>query len=322
MPTPVDARRFWDLYFRNAFLTLERHTSKYVGQFYAEPELAAPPGGLLRDMTAEAVEITFDAVREYDCSGDGRFALFGERPLDIGEAYEAVIRQTYPYRDRAPFGKQRMAELFSQIRVQCGLESAAALSLAILEQVVISSVENHTEALNQPLAALAWFLGERRERSSSAALLTIIHSAPFAPYARHHIHFTAIDTAFSALWKVNDKAALWDLIDLLRGSSNAGRRKIAPLFERLLSTRELLSLVRCEDDYFKADFWARMLTQSGNYTPVDWDRFDAYSLFWELRNLAALRLPQGEIKTLRILAQDEVETVRDAARDRIAQSSP
>lgn len=321
MPTTlISANRFWNLYFRNALLTLERRSDSYTGQIYNEPEHAQPPIGLLRDLVQVPVEVAFSVLREYDYSGDGRFALIAKRPADLNAAYEAIIKQTYPYRDRAPFGKQRMAELFTMLRLQSG-HGTRSLSLAILQQMTLNMVENHTDTLNQPLAALAWFLGELRERSSSKALLAIIDNASFVPFARHRVHFAAVDAALTALWKVNDKASLWHMLELMRNTTDAGRRKITPLFQQLLSTTELLSIERCGDDYFRPEFWARMLEPRRTFTPTDWDHYDANSLFWEIRYLAALRLPSNSIDMFRKLANDEVQTVRDAVRSRLRRSS-
>jgi len=314
--TLITAERFWNLYFRNAFLTLERRRDKCVGQIYSDSERAQPPGGLLGGSFQVPVEVAFTTLREYDYTKDGRFALIAKRPASVGAAYEAIINQTYPYRDPAPFGKQRMAELFTEVGMH-SMTSPKPLTLEILEQKTLSIVETHVDALNQPLAALAWFLGERRERSSSKALLAIVNNAPFAPSTRRHIHFTAIDAAFTALWKVNDKESLWSIIELMRKTTDAGRRKIAPLLQRLLSTSELLSIEHCGDDYFRPEFWAKLLEPRRGFRPSEWDRFDAESLFWEIRYLSALRLPPTDVEMLRKLISDEVQTVRDAAASRV-----
>lgn len=314
--TLINAEQFWEFYFRNEFLTLERRIDKYHGQVFDKPSTSSPGKGLLDDYAQVFVEIGIAKLRTYDYAGDGRFALLAQRPVDLGAAVEAVIKQSYPYREAAPFGKQRMAELFTQMRLQ-EPHTKAAPSLTALEQATLAMVEKYDEAQAQPLAALAWLLGEQRQRSSAKALLGIIRNAPFAPFARHKLPSTPVDAAFSALWKVNDKASLVDLLELLRNTSAAGQRKIVPLFERLLSTKELLSLERCGDNYYQPEFWERYLTARNGFTDLDWDRHDADALFWELRHLAALRLPPSETAILGKLAADEVQTVADAAHTRL-----
>lgn len=311
------SKRFWDLYFRDAFLTLGRSKVGYRGRTFERPEGAGPPGGLLIDPVRVTIDVPLDELRAYDYAGDPRFAAVARQRVALGEAYKAVVDQTYPYRDAAPFGKQRMAELFTALGPN-EPHDVGPLSLAVLEQKTIALVENHIDAWNQLLAALAWFLGERRERSSSKALLAVVDNAPFAPAARRRIHFTPVDAALTALWKVNDKTSLSHLLEFLRNTTDAGKRKVVPLFERLLSTTELLSLERCDDDYFRPEFWARLLEPHRKDTLADWDRYDTDSLFWEIRYLAALRLSKNEVAMFRKLAGDEVQTVRDAAALRLA----
>jgi len=313
--TQISAERFWDLYFRNAFLTLERLDRGYLGKASGEHARAQPPEGLLRDRVEVEVAISFAALQEHDYSGDGRFALIAKRPAQIERAYQAVVDQSYPYRSAAPFGKQRMSELFLHIR---DTMRPSPITLPALERITVSLVENHTAAQNQPLAALAWFLGERSERSSSAALIAIVQNAPFSPFAKHRIHFTAVDTAFAALWKVNDKASLGAMLELMRLTPDAGRRKIAPLFERLLSTHRLLSLETCGDDYFRPDYWASVLRPYQNFTPGDWVAYDVQSLFWEIRYQTAFRLLPDAAEMFGKLGSDEVATVRDAVRGRLS----
>lgn len=315
MPT-ITADRFWDLYFRGAFLKLTRGGGVFQGTAYAQPDLAQPPGGILREPVLELVDVSDGVLRDYHYAGDQRFSYIEACRMNIGAAYDAVIRQTYPYRDAAPFGKSRMAELFVQTLEMLGGREHP-LSLATLESTVLRLLDRHTAVLNQPLAALAWFLGERRERSSSEALMAIVSNAPFAPFSVHSIHFTAIDAALSALCKVNDKAKLLEFAELMKLMDETGRRKIAPLFERLLSITELLSLARCEEDYFRPEFWQQRLQPWIAAGPADWDRFDAESLFWEIRYLAALRLSPEDKNLLYELAGDVVGTVASAARARL-----
>ncbi|MET0649849.1 MAG: hypothetical protein ABW208_24835 [Pyrinomonadaceae bacterium] len=310
----ISAQQFWDYYFRDLFLRLERAGGGYAGEVLSEPERAQPPEGLLLlDAPQVRVEVPAGVVREYDYASDGRFARLAERPASIAEAYRAVVEGTYPFRDPAPFGKQRMAELLTQARTLVPRGPGEELTLEDFEQTLRLAVEGDAPGLDQLVAALVWFVGERRERASSGVLLLVVQNSSYSPFARRRLHFTAVDAAFSALWKVNDKSCLWELLEILPYTSESGARKIVPLFGRLLSTTELLSPDLCGNAYLEPAFWAARLAPLREYADADWDRYDADALFWELRWLAALRLNRGDAGTLRRLADDEVGTVREAA---------
>ena len=188
--------------------------------------------------------------------------------------------------------------------------------MADVERAVAQMVDRYVESYSQPLAALAWFLGEQRMRSSAAALMGIVRNARFNPFARAPIASTAVSAAFSALWKVNDKRTLWALLELMPDVSDTGRRTMAPLFERMLSTTELLGAARLGDDYLRPEYWRNLLEPHSAWQATEWDRYDAGSIFWELRHLAATRLPTDDARYLGALSDDEVRTVGDAARAR------
>jgi hypothetical protein len=306
----IDAKEFWDMYFGDVFLILERTRSEYRGRIFAQPEKASILGGLFAVNPEIEVIATMAELRDYAYADDGRFGLSRQMSLPVGEAIEQIIQKTYPYRDPPPFGKRRMSELFSDVKREF---VQRAPSLPALEAMVQNKVDDYTDEKIQPLAALAWFLGQRREISSSKALLAIVRNADFVPYARRFIHFTAVDAAFSSLWKVNDKFVLFELLELMHEMPAEGWRKLAPLFSRLLSSGQLLSMEQCGSDYFRPEYWGRLLQPRRNFSATDWHRFDADSLFWEIRYLSALRLPTHDADSLRKLAGDEVSVVRDLA---------
>lgn len=315
--TYISAQQFWDYYFRNAFLTLERKNGQYTGHIFADSENGSSKV-LMNERIQTSVEIGSAALHHYDFMHDDRFALMQKRPIDPSEAFSAVIQKTYPYREAAPFGKQRMSELFSEIHL-IGYQSHAPITISNFEQIVINIVADYKDSDNQKLAALAWFLGEQRQRSSAKSLIAIVSNAAFVSFAQHRIHFTSVDTAFSALWKVNDKRSMGDLLMLMSNSSSSGQRKIAPLFMRLVSTTELLSLDRCDANYFNPEFWESFFSPRTNFTDTEWDQYDTDSLFWEIRFLSALRLSATETIFLRKLANDEVKIVSDTARKKLAE---
>jgi len=305
-----DAREFWDLYYRNRFVRLERRDG------FCRGAAAVGEGGLtglVRAPELRQVEIPLARLRSYDYAADGRFARLLERPQTMAQAITQVEQLRYPYRDPAPFGKERMAELLGWVRANFGSGGQADLAQADVERIVAAMVDGHRPEFDQPLAALVWLLGEMRQRSATPALMLVVRNSSFVPFARTVLHFTAVNAAFSALWKVDDKSMLGEWLVLMAESSATGKHRMAALLERLLSTDELLGAERCGDAYTDAAAWARYLQPMRGYGPVDWDRHDARSLFWEIRWLAATRLPPGEREALNLLVHDEVTLVREAA---------
>ncbi|MET0649848.1 MAG: hypothetical protein ABW208_24830 [Pyrinomonadaceae bacterium] len=309
----VGAARFWDFYFRDRLIRLERVGENWKGLARPEAARGGVLSSLLSDAEPEPFEVTTAELRAYDYARDARFSALSVAPRPAGEAFGQVLGGTYPYRDAAPFGKQRMSELFALLRERCRLPAGSALTPDGLERCLSALLGEHSEELNQPLAALVWFLGEMRGRSSSAALLEVVRNSSHLRRGGPAVHFTAVDAAFSALWKVNDKTRLPELVELMRGADSAGRQKIARLFERLLSKDELLGLDRCGAAYLDPDFWDGVVKPNRGNTPADWDRYDAGSLFWELRWLAAVRVSPDDAETIRRLAGDMVPAVREAA---------
>lgn len=315
MITPISVEQFWDYYFRNAFQTLERKHGQYTGTVLAESADGISKR-LFDTSEPEVVSIDMAVLQRFDYRNDGRFSLALKRPTDASVAYTEIVEKTYPYREPAPFGKQRMSELFSEIHMRWH-QTPDSITLSGFEEIVIHIVGQYRDSDNQQLAALAWFLGEQRQRSSAKALLAIVNNAGFVPFAQHPIHFTSVDAVLSALWKVNDKGSMGELLTLMRNASNAGKRKIAPLFERLVSTTELLSQERCGENYLNPEFWERFFAPRSQFTNTEWDRYDTDSLFWEIRLLSALRLSAAESIYLDKLANDEVKVVGDTARKQL-----
>ncbi len=313
-PQAIAADRFWDLYFRDRFLELRRGPAGYSGLVASEGPAGAPAKVLALEPDPVSVAISADALRAHDYAADGRFFLITRRPARIDLAIAAVIDGTYPYREPAPFGKARMAELATM--VQAMLLMRDDLSLPALEALGAEIVENHAAADGQLLAAIAWFLGEQRQRSSAGTLVAIAGRGHPRPTARPFVASSTADAALSALWKVNDKASLWSLLELADRSPGA-IRKIAPLCARLLSTETLLGIHALDEAYLRPDHWRSLLEPMRQFTDAEWDMRDCESLFWELRYTAAQRLAPDSRALLAALSRDEVGTVRDAAQARL-----
>jgi hypothetical protein len=305
----VSPAQFWDLYFRGLFVTVEHNAGSWRGQARSEPSVSGP-AAILKKTSFFAFSISDRALRSYDYSHDARFTLVDAVPASVDAAFEAVIDGTYPYRDPAPFGKKRMMELFTMIRCRYHLPDRG-LTMEDLERTL--SATTTSPEMIQSTAALLWFLGEQRQRSSSTVVIDVLRNPAYLEPTGAHFPFFVVDAAFSALWKIDDKSKLIILLALMQRSNDAGRRKFAALFERLLSTQELLSPERCGSVWSSPEFWAKIIEPRRNYALADWDRYDAGSLFWEIRYLAATRLNR-DAPALRRLTGDEVECVRQQAR--------
>src|ERR1700741_1195036 len=254
----TEAGQFWDLYFRNLLVRLEREGGNYRALAYADPQSVGAPIGFLRESKLRSVAVSKDQLLGYDYGADERFALLLKRPKTLIASLEAIISKTYPYRDAAPFGKVRMAELCFQLRVKL-LTEKTDVSVTAGENILSQMIANYVPVLDQPIAALVWVLGEQRQTSSATVILDVIRYSPYVSSARQRLHFTSVDAAFSALWKINDKTKMWQILQLMVDSNDSCRRKLAALFERLLSTRDLLGLHLLGEQYSDPDFWTKFL---------------------------------------------------------------
>ncbi len=306
---------FWELYFGNRFSMLTRGAARYVGVAAIGDASADGPAALLREPREGRIAIDLITLRDYDYSADPRFRLHDPGLDDPSLAFAKILDKSYPYRGGVPFGIDRMAELFAQVR-----NNLRALAIptgeAALESMLMWLVDMD-EPPTQQIVALSWWLGERGHRSSTGALLKVLRNSSYVPYARRVLPVSTAMAAFAALWKVNDKRVVPELFALMPHCESSGRRHIAALFERIGSREELRSQALLGDDYTDPAQWAPFVNACLEWPELDWQRFDAQSLFWEIRLSAALRLPLKERATLRQLAADEVETVRTTAARRL-----
>jgi hypothetical protein len=190
-------------------------------------------------------------------------------------------------------------------------------SWRVAEELLSRMIAEHSAALDQPIAALVWLIGEQRERHSAEVLLEVLRNSSYWPFPKRRLHFTAVDAAFSALWKINEKGITGELLEFMRMTSGSGQSKVAALFERLFSTAELLSIDKLGEHYLDPEFWADVTSSALRASPTERDAGDANALFWEIRLLAAQRLPVSQTAALEKLTADEVSLVRDMARAHI-----
>ncbi|MCB2262282.1 MAG: hypothetical protein LGR52_04985 [Candidatus Thiosymbion ectosymbiont of Robbea hypermnestra] len=204
-----------------------------------------------------------------------------------------------------------MAELFKEIRSAYRLDEDRDIRLPMIQAILTDLVNTYTPSITQPIAALAWFLGERRDVTSAETLISVIAASS---YVGGIMHFTAVDAAFDALWKGNAKLQLPGLVRLMQRANETGRRNIGALLSRLLSTDVMLSPDLLGEEYEQPGYWEARVAAANARTQADWDRYDVNSLYWEYRYLAARRLPAEDVANRAKLARDEVRPVADAAR--------
>lgn len=299
------AEAFWNAYFENRFATLMRNEAGCHGLARTLP--SGGPAGLARAPQLQEIACPRALLVDYDTAADGRFALLPSRPPQAGAALQAMIERSYLYRDAAPFGKARMAELLLRCRQMLSDEPGTEALQTLLTGLVASS----DGTFDAEIAALAFLLGELRDPSSATALLSVIRNAAGVPFARRVVHFSAVNSAFSAAWKSDAKALTPDLLVLMENADSSACQKIASLFERLYSTHEMESLHRHGEAWLTPTFWRQRLAPLSD--PALWPALSAASLFWELRLSIVARLGAEHANLLRLLSADEVGVVRDAA---------
>lgn len=315
-PRPASARdveAFWDAYFENRFVALTRDEFACTG--FARLLPAGAPAGLAdldEPLQLQEIACARTLLADYDTASDGRFALLPARPPEAAAAVQAMIDGSYPYRAAAPFSRERMAVLVLQGRQMLGDQ----VTIEGLQDLLAQLVAGPDAALDRLIAALAFLLGELRDASSAQALLAVIRNASGVPFARRVLHFSAVGAAFAAAWKCDAKSITTDLVVLMEDSDSSARQKIASLFERLYSTRELLGLHRFGEAWLTPAFWQERLAPLSH--PLLWPRLGATSLFWELRLTTLARLGPAQADLLPLLLADEVGVVRDAAMTRLS----
>lgn len=313
-PTNQRARQFWDLYFQNKFVELQRTANEVKGRYLQE----LPPGrSYFAEPTFESFSIARAELKPYDYNEDGRFSEIRKTPTGLQDALQKIADGSYPFREPPPFGAKHLKELLHQLSQRFDWPSDASISS---EQAVLNArslITPFAPDNGQQLTALLWILGEQRKRAFSNLMVEVIEGAERLPSGhKGRMSSSLVNTAFEALWKINDKSCLERLLTTMGRSDHSGKLRIAALFKRLLSTEKLLSLETLGENYYSVEFWQRSIAPYANYSDRDWDRFDTKSLFWETRYLAASRLaPRDE--ALKSLEDDEVSLVREIARAKL-----
>lgn len=254
----ITGAEFWDLYFRDRFVLLERGEDGWRGKLRTPSNMKIP--GAFSGTTI-AFEASYGGLTAYRYDADARFAIPEVLSMSLAGAVEAIIAEVYPYPSPAPFGAARMSIIFRE------LFPAGKPDLRDVE----SRLRDRPDE-TQARAALTWFIGERRDPASSGVLVEVL---------RRPMHFSVEGAAFAAIAKVNDKNRLPELLSLMTRANATGRWKYARLFERLLSTHALLSSWHEGDRYTDPRHWAAIIAAS--------EAQDDQSIFWDLRYLTAIR---------------------------------
>lgn len=308
----ISASKFWELYYQDNIQLLQRDKIRISGTG-VQREQKRHPNSVLQQTETFTFSLSRASLSEYNYGSDPRFTAFEILPAKINETIDRIIQGDYPFRDSAPFGQTRMSELFTQIKEHLAVSEEEKDVLAVLDQLILDFLRKESAEYNQVIAALVWFLGEIKERSSSESVIQVLRHSRHLNNNQFQINSSVEETAFFALWKINDKSKLTDILELMRHSDETGRRKIANLLTRLLSTDELLSLYKIGPTAWATpDYWDKIITPRQHWSLAKWDQFDASSLFWEIRYLAAKRIPKIDPLN-ELLSNDEVEPVRTAA---------
>lgn len=311
-PYEINRRRFWDIYFQNRFVELYRHPSGYSGRCSRE---RASLRTFLGEPEYEAITITHTEITGHDYDNDGRFAQLKNVPATLHEAVYRLVETSYPYRVPPPFGSKRMSELMAHTALRFMWPDDESLRLDQVHATV-RALQSSLPGSSQQLDAVIWLLGERQERMSARTIVDgIVASEQLPGGHKNKLSHSVLSTSFEALVKINNKSVFEPLLAVMDGSQHSGRLRIAALFKRLFSTTHLLSLQALGEDYFSPQYWRREFHPYANFTDIQWDRFDADSLFWETRFQATRRLVHGDA-TLRKLRDDEVSLVSNLARQK------
>ena len=310
------SRLFWDLYFQNRFVELTRTTTEVSGK-YTRPLHSGQ--SYFSDRTFDSLKITREQLKSHEYESDGRFSEILKAPRQLNESVQKIMDGSYPYREPPPFGASRMAELMRQLSARFEWPHGSSLTSEVLDRAARSIISQFRHDDGQPLNALLWLLGERRDRLFSDVLVSAIEeSERLSKGHKDKIPSSVINTAFEGLCKINDKTFVNRLLTIMDHSEHSGRLRVAALFKRLLSTTQLLSLETLGENFYAVGYWERVISKCAGYSEAQWDRFDAGSLFWDNRYLAAKRLAPGD-ECLRQLSDDEVSFVRKLAKTNLIQ---
>jgi hypothetical protein len=314
----LTAAEFWDLYFRDAFVRLQRSRAGMSGEVLKDGRAASVVEalrGIGHKQQTQAVEAGAQVLRAYDDRGDPRFDIFPAWEWSLEAASLAVVEGRYPYRAAAPFAPERLGIVVEELRRAVPAVrgfTVAALARWLDERVVAPGAQG-----DQRVTAAAWLLGERRDPAAVPALLQLLrHARPFEP-AERAVASVAAEAAWSALGKIADPSCLAPLLELMKQGDSTLRWKCARLFEWLLSTTTLLGSSELGDRFPEPATWAPHVEEAARLAPEAWDRRLGNALHWELRALASLRCAASDRELLLRLADDEVGAVRRLALKRL-----
>jgi hypothetical protein len=309
-PNFIDAVTFWNAYFQDRLSRCYVHSDRISVSI----EVVTPGRSLLQlERKVEVGEVPFSLLRSYDYDEDARFASINGLPKTVAQSLSLLAALSYPYRDPPPFGSQRMSELAKLTLSSFGELNDSKLN-ALLENWIVNREEDE-----QLIRGLTWLCGERREAIYAPTLVAMLAYGPTVePKTAKSLPGTLVDTVFEALWKINPKAQLLDVIDIMARSGYSGRIKIGALLSRLLSRERLLSLDELGELFWDEGYWREKITPYKGFEPSDWLEYDSKALYWEVRLQAAKKMSQGS-DVLKAMREDFVKLVAEAATARLGQ---
>lgn len=312
---------FWDLYFTNALVSLERLPTHYRFEAFEPGRLNSPASWFNLDEAPATYELPLDCLAQYKYLEDERFKRLALRPFHLRDTLTKIGQTTYPYRDAAPLPKRAMSERLMEIfpaRLLQDPGTSDAILEAIATRTIQTCLDKPDDSLSTVQSALIWVLGEHRSRASAPVLVQILMRAAWAPFRAHEpVSELQVNLALSALLKINDKSSLPQLLALFENCEVDGRRKLAPLLERQLSRESMPGILRSGERYLDPANWSAAYQAALADCQGHWPEFEAREVFWEHRFLAAWRADPSDHSVLEVLQHDEVRVVALLAQARL-----
>lgn len=305
----ISAKEFWDAYFRNAFVKLQRVPAGYLGVISSEVGNTNLPL-IFEEVKQITIAIDDETLAQYHYDMDERFNLLYLRE-SISHQYKSIITQDFHYITPPPFEPSKMSNLFAKVHKDEGFD-LEALNMETLCQIISSRISKRISEQHTSNVALTWFSGELRDSRVGSTLVRIIAQSKLVNF-HDPIYADIVNKALSALQKVNAKNQVDELIELLGKASGSGKLMLGQLIGLLLSQDRLMTHAEIGDKIESPAYWEDYLKDINS----NWNRFDTNHILWEYRYMAASRMNCTLIKELKKLSSDVVPVVSEASKNRL-----
>ena len=328
----ITAEEFWGHYFSG---TAREMTRGSIGMTASVPADVEPDKKSILDAMrpGRQVRVSRSSLEDYYYLDDPRFARIGASPDALQASLLALETGTYEWRITPPLARERTVEsgkvLFDT------LSERGDITLDALHETLKDALETAVPDMRGEMLTLVWLVGEQRDVSSGPPLIHALSVVTGDSLAADILGGKGRDALLTALFQSNPKIHIDALLDVMEGMNDTDKFAVRQLLITLFSQEAALGVPAIpegtEADYQNPEFWENIADDSdpdywreviGSFGAVDqdtWDRHDAKALHWEIRWLAALRMDSGERESLTLLAEDEVTTVADKARERLAE---